>query len=154
EGRSWAARLHPFGQIALARERTTLRHAVGGKPLSNSLTRRVQTIAIRRAVQMRTRSTGRYLLAWCVVAIAPAPAARAQPAGAPTIREDRIVAGSDKDFMEVRHLVLKGSNEAIGRTLGEIARERHHVSLLPGQDPLRTRAQRRYFEKNFPILFE
>jgi hypothetical protein len=74
--------------------------------------------------------------------------------GAPTIREDRIVAGSDKDFMEVRHLVLKGSNEAIGRTLGEIARERHHVSLLPGHDPLRVRAQRRYFEKNFPILFE
>jgi hypothetical protein len=103
---------------------------------------------------MRTRLTGRYLLAWCVVAIAPATAARAQPAGAPTIREDRVVAGSDKDFMEVRHLVLKGSNEAIGRTLGEIARERHHVSLLPGQDPLRVRAQRHYFEKNFPILFE
>ena len=95
------------------------------------------------------------LAIWVLVGtLAHATSVRAEPQPNGVICEDRVVAGSDKDFMEVRHLVLKGTNEAIGRTLGQIARERHHVSLLPGHDALRVRAQRRYFEANFPILFD
>lgn len=68
--------------------------------------------------------------------------------------QETIVTGSPRDFMEARHLVLRGSNYEIGRKLGEIARERHHVRKAPGADPLRTRCQRRYLEKNYPIHLE
>jgi hypothetical protein len=70
------------------------------------------------------------------------------------VQEDKIVAGSEKDFLLVRHIVLRGSNEAIGRELAEIARQRHQGSPLPSQDPLRTRIQRRYIEKHYPALHD
>ena len=65
-----------------------------------------------------------------------------------------MIAGSPKDSLEVRHLVLRGTNEEIGRTLAQIARERYQAKPPVSQDPLRTRSQRRYIEKNFPILYE
>jgi hypothetical protein len=67
---------------------------------------------------------------------------------------ERVIAGSSADFMEVRHLVLKGSNEQIGMTLAQIARERHQVQPASSNDGLRNWARRRYFEKNYPILHE
>lgn len=67
---------------------------------------------------------------------------------------ERKVAGGPDDFMEVRHLVLRGSNVEIGRRLAELARERHGATVEPSDDPLRTRAQRRYFQNNFPTHFE
>src|SRR5262249_39090592 len=50
--------------------------------------------------------------------------------------------------------VLRGSNEAIGKALAEIARQRYQCQPMPSEDPLRTRAQRRYIEKHYPALFE
>lgn len=81
-------------------------------------------------------------------------------AGEPTqslfavVQKNRVVAGSPKDSMEVRHLVLNGTNEEIGRSLATIARERYQAKLQPSQDTLRTRAQRRYIERNYPILYD
>ena len=69
-------------------------------------------------------------------------------------REERVIAGSPADSMEVRYLYLKGSNEQIGRALAEIARDRYQAKLAPSSDPLRTRAARRYIEKNYPILYD
>jgi len=40
------------------------------------------------------------------------------------VQEDRIIAGGPDKSLEVRHVVLRGSNEQIGRALTEIARER------------------------------
>jgi hypothetical protein len=74
--------------------------------------------------------------------------------GNAAIQQDRVVAGSPKDFMEVRHLVLGGSNEAIGRALATIAHERYQTQAMPSADPLRTRVQRRYLEKNYPIMLD
>jgi predicted choloylglycine hydrolase len=68
--------------------------------------------------------------------------------------QDRVVAGGPKDFLEVRHVVLKGSNADIGRALATLARERFRTEPLPSSDPLRTRVQRRYFQEHYPILFE
>ena len=31
------------------------------------------------------------------------------------IRQERVIAGGPKDFMEVRHVVLRGTNAEIGR---------------------------------------
>src|SRR5262245_25838655 len=70
------------------------------------------------------------------------------------VQKDQVVAGSVKDSMEVRHLVLKGTNEEIGRALTTIARERYQAQPQPSQDSLRTRAQRRYIERSFPILYD
>jgi Acyl-coenzyme A:6-aminopenicillanic acid acyl-transferase/Leucine Rich repeat len=69
-------------------------------------------------------------------------------------QQERVIAGSPRDALEVRHLVLKGTNEEIGRALARLAQERYQVRPRPSQDPVRTRAQRRYFEKHFPILHE
>lgn len=75
--------------------------------------------------------------------------------GAKTVAaQDRVVAGGPKDFMEVRHVVLRGSNEEIGQALALLAHERFGVEPSKSPDPLRTRAQRRYFDRNYPILAE
>src|SRR5262245_41707115 len=70
------------------------------------------------------------------------------------IRQELVIAGGPKDFMEVRHIVLRGTNEEIGLALATIARERYGLKPEAGSDLLRTRAQRRYFEKNYLILHD
>jgi hypothetical protein len=83
---------------------------------------------------------------------------QAQPASAAAaksvLQQDKVVAGSAEDFMEVRHIVLKGTNEEVGRALATIAKERFQAHPAKSDDRLRTRAQRKYIEKNQPILFE
>ena len=80
------------------------------------------------------------------------------PAQTPTVKsavhQDKLVAGSTKDFMEVRHVVLNGTNEEIGQALATIARDRYKFGAIPSADRTRTRAQRKYIEKNYPILFD
>jgi len=69
-------------------------------------------------------------------------------------RQERVIAGSPADSLEVRHLVLTGTNEEIGRALAEIARDRYGTRPEPSRDRLRTRAARRYIQKNDPILYD
>jgi len=69
-------------------------------------------------------------------------------------QQERVIAGSPSDSIEVRHLVLRGTNEEIGRALAEIAQERYGARADRSRDPLRARAQRRYIESAFPILAE
>lgn len=75
-------------------------------------------------------------------------------AAAASAPAERVIAGSPKDSMEVRHLVLTGTNEEIGRALARIARERYQVQPRRNGEPWRARAHRRYIEKNYPILYE
>jgi hypothetical protein len=70
------------------------------------------------------------------------------------VREESVIAGGPQDSLEVRHLVLKGSNEAIGRELARLAKDRYQSQPPPSRDPVRTRVQRRFLEKHFPILHE
>jgi hypothetical protein len=79
---------------------------------------------------------------------------RSQGDAARVIQADSVIAGGKGDFLEARHLVLRGPNEAIGKALAEIARDRHGVKLISSGDGLRTRAQRRYIEKNAPLLLD
>ena len=69
------------------------------------------------------------------------------------VKQDRIIAGGPDAALEVRHLVLEGSNEEIGRALAEIAKERYGVALRP-RAPLEVRAQRDFLGRNDPILLE
>jgi hypothetical protein len=87
------------------------------------------------------------------LAAAPPPGLAQEAAGdRKAVLKDRVVAGGPGDFLEVRHLVLKGSNEEIGRALATIGRDRYQVKPGAGADRSRARAQRRYAEKNFPAL--
>src|SRR5437868_5773331 len=95
-------------------------------------------------------STARFGLAAFLILLAAVPDARGQDPSRDIEKKERIVAGSSKDSLEVRHLVLRGSNEDIGHTLAEIAKERYQAKVQASQDRLRTGAQRRYIEKNFP----
>src|SRR5262249_42175245 len=69
------------------------------------------------------------------------------------VQEDRVIAGGPNDSLEVRHLVLRGTNEQIGRALAEIAKERYGARL-DARDPLQARAQRKFLERNDPILLD
>ena len=90
-----------------------------------------------------------------VPALAPAQGTPAPAVvGKSAIQQDKVVVGGEKDFMEVRHLVLKGANEEIGRALATVAKERFEFKPLASSDRLRTRAQRKYIEKNYPILLD
>ena len=70
------------------------------------------------------------------------------------VQKDEVIAGSPKDSLEVRHLVLRGSNEQIGRALAEIAKERYGVKVDRAQDPVQVRAQRKFLERNYPALLD
>jgi predicted choloylglycine hydrolase len=67
--------------------------------------------------------------------------------------KETIVAGGPNQFMEVRHVVLKGSNYEIGKKIAEIVR-RDGVQMQPFGDPLRNKVQREYMERNYPIIYE
>ena len=70
------------------------------------------------------------------------------------IQQDRVIAGGPNNSLEVRHLVLRGTNEQIGRTLAEIAMKRYGARLVPASDPDQVRAQRKFLERNYPILLD
>jgi hypothetical protein len=67
---------------------------------------------------------------------------------------ETVVAGGPDDFMEVRHIMLRGSNFAIGKKLGELAYARHQAGPLPYPDPPANSAQLRFFEANYPVFVE
>ena len=64
--------------------------------------------------------------------------------------EEAVVAGGSQDFMEVRHLVLRGSQREIGQRLAEVARERCGATPWPVRDALTARVQREYFRDHWP----
>jgi hypothetical protein len=70
------------------------------------------------------------------------------------VQKDEVIAGGPKDSLEVRHLVLRGTNEQIGRALAEIGKERYAIRLDPAKDPVQVRAQRQFLERNYPILLD
>lgn len=89
-------------------------------------------------------------LACLLLALAPAPA----PAQELLEFRDTPVAGADGDFMQVRHLYLRGDNFAIGRRLAELARRELGVEAPSATDSHRVRAQRAYLARNYPIHVE
>ena len=50
--------------------------------------------------------------------------------------------------------MLKGTNREIGRALTEMARQHLSVQAEHSTDPLRTRVQRHYLEKNAPLIYD
>ena len=70
------------------------------------------------------------------------------------VDEKVLVAGQDS-LMTVRHLTIRGTNFEIGRALGELAQERHGISLAKARAvPVYARARHSYFRRHYPIHWE
>jgi hypothetical protein len=105
---------------------------------------------MRAKLQLRG---GCFLVLFLTLAAGPSAAAGEKTTSAALV-QDRVAAGGPADFLEARHIVLKGTNEEIGRALAGIARDRFSSQPLLSSDPLRTRVRRRYLEAQYPILLE
>jgi hypothetical protein len=90
----------------------------------------------------------------CVLCIILFAGTSARAGGDNAIISDQKVAGGPTDFLVVHHLVLRGNNQSIGRALARLAQESFGSSVAASANPVRTRAQRHYIEKTYPILFE
>lgn len=69
-------------------------------------------------------------------------------------QEALVAGGGPQDFPTVRHLVLQGSNYAVGKQLAEIVMERYGQCKRPSGDPRIIQARRLYFQQHYPVLLE
>ena len=71
------------------------------------------------------------------------------------IKNEIILAKGEGEYQEVRHIILEGSNKAIGKALGDIAREAYGVlDLFPYADAIYAKAHMEYIRDNDPSLLE
>lgn len=66
---------------------------------------------------------------------------------------ETVIAGGSDKFVEVRHVILKGSNFEIGKKIGELAIN-NGTPITPSENHIMNRAKREYMEKNYPLLYE
>jgi len=62
-----------------------------------------------------------------------------------------IAGGGPGDYLEARHVVLRGTNREIGRAIAEIALTEFNSRPLRAGDPTHARATRRYYHEHYPI---
>jgi len=78
-----------------------------------------------------------------------------QSSNNPAILKNEVLLNRDaSNYTELRHIVLKGTNEQIGEAMGEIAKEDYNVSLYPYADPIYAKARLDYMQKNYPAFYE
>lgn len=71
------------------------------------------------------------------------------------LKKDKVILPRGHgEYMEVRHLVLRGTNEEIGKALGKLAQKWLNVKLSRYFNPVYARARRSYMKENYPILYE
>lgn len=74
----------------------------------------------------------------------------------PVIVTNEVILPKEPDtYLEVRHIVLRGTNEDIGKALGDIAQEWLEIKKLDHYaGPIYAGARRQHMKKDFPILLE
>ncbi len=83
------------------------------------------------------------------------PGVLGETASDPVVVTNELILQSGPEvYTSVRHLVLKGSNEEIGRALGEIAQREYRAELVRYADPAYAAARREYMRLNYPIQLE
>lgn len=70
------------------------------------------------------------------------------------VKNEIILPRGPGEHMEVRHIILKGTNEEIGRAMGDIAQKDYAVKLNKYAEPAYAKARLEYMRKNDPILLE
>ncbi|MBM3748448.1 MAG: linear amide C-N hydrolase [Acidobacteria bacterium] len=66
---------------------------------------------------------------------------------------ETVIAGSPDQFMEVRHVVLKGSDFEIGKQMAAVAM-REGIKARKSSSRLLSRSKRTYFARNYPAYFD
>ncbi len=96
-----------------------------------------------------------YFLSAILTALVFAPGALGETAPDPVVVKNELILQSGPEvYTSVRHIVLRGSNEEIGRALGEIARREYGAELVRYADPAYAAARREYMRLNYPIQLE
>jgi len=97
-----------------------------------------------------------HLLSAAVMIITAATGALlAAPKPDPVIlKNELILQKGPGEYVEVRHIVLKGSNEEIGRALADIAQKDYKSMLVKYASPAYAKARLEYMRINYPILLE
>jgi len=72
----------------------------------------------------------------------------------PVVKEEVLISKTPDQAMEVRHIVIKGTNQEIGKALGDIAQKWLNIKLAKYAGPLYAEANNQYIQKNYPILWE
>ena len=67
--------------------------------------------------------------------------------------KESIVTTCSGKFMEVHHIIIEGSNYAIGRKIAEIAKKMN-IEPKPSGDKVFNRIQRKYIKNNYPEFYE
>ncbi|MCP4205360.1 MAG: linear amide C-N hydrolase [bacterium] len=65
--------------------------------------------------------------------------------------QEMVIAGGPDDYLEARHVVLRGTNRDIGRAIGNIARSAFDSQPLGPTNPTRAQESRRYIHEHYPI---
>lgn len=73
----------------------------------------------------------------------------------PAILKNEVILNQDNaNYTEVRHVVLKGTNEQIGKALGQIAKEDYGAEPRRYVDPVYAKARLLYMQKNYPAFYD
>jgi len=95
-----------------------------------------------------------FLLLSCFIA-GSGTGALAKNANPTIVTNEIILAKEPNTYLEIRHIVLRGTNEEIGKALGDIAQEWLGIkTLVHYAGPIYAEARRQYMKKNYPILLE
>jgi hypothetical protein len=70
------------------------------------------------------------------------------------LKNEILLKRDSTNYTEVRHIVLKGTNEQIGKALGEIAQKDYNISLNEYGYPIYAKARLLYMQKNYLPLYE
>ena len=70
------------------------------------------------------------------------------------VTNEVILPKGSGDYMEVRHIVLRGTNEEIGRALGDIGQNNFSAVLSRYNSSLTGAARNEYIRTHYPILWE
>jgi len=71
------------------------------------------------------------------------------------IMKNEVLLNKDSaNYTELRHIVLKGTNEQIGKAIGEISQKDYNAKPSKFADPIYAKARLEYFKKNYPAFYE
>jgi len=72
---------------------------------------------------------------------------------APVVKDEVLLTQGKDSYQGVRHIVIKGTNEEIGKALGDVAQKDYGVTtLLRYPDEVYARVADKYLRQNYPIL--
>jgi hypothetical protein len=73
----------------------------------------------------------------------------------PVIVKNEVLLNKDSaNYTELRYIVLKGTNEQIGKAIGEISQKDYNAKPSKFADPIYAKARLEYFKKNYSVFYE